>query len=69
MVVAGRCVSATHVAHGATRNMAPCLVMGEAAGTAAAMASLANQNVADLDVKKLQAQLVKQGVYLGDKYK
>ena len=36
MVVAGRCVSATHVAHGATRNMAPCLVMGEAAGTAAA---------------------------------
>jgi hypothetical protein len=43
--------------------------MGEAAGTAAAMASLANQNVADLDVKKLQAQLVKQGVYLGDQYK
>jgi hypothetical protein len=69
MVVAGRCVSATHVAHGATRNMAPCLVMGEAAGTAAAMASLANQNVADLDVKKLQKQLVKQGVFLGDSYK
>lgn len=68
MVVAGRCVSATHVAHGATRNMAPCLVMGEAAGTAAAMASSQGINVADIDIKKLQQQLLKQNVFLGDHY-
>ncbi|PIW28481.1 MAG: hypothetical protein COW30_07390, partial [Rhodospirillales bacterium CG15_BIG_FIL_POST_REV_8_21_14_020_66_15] len=35
LLVAGRCISASHYAHGATRNMAPCLVDGEAAGTAA----------------------------------
>jgi hypothetical protein len=39
LIVAGRCLSATHFAHGATRNMAPCLVTGQAAGTAAAMAA------------------------------
>jgi hypothetical protein len=68
MVVAGRCVSATHVAHGATRNMAPCLVMGEAAGTAAAMASASGIGAADIDVKKLQKQLLAQNVFLGDSY-
>jgi hypothetical protein len=68
MVVAGRCVSATHVAHGATRNMAPCLVMGEAAGTAAAMASASGIGVADIDIKKLQKQLLAQHVFLGDSY-
>ena len=59
---------ATHVAHGATRNMAPCLVMGEAAGTAAAMASASGIGVADIDIKKLQKQLLAQNVFLGDSY-
>jgi hypothetical protein len=68
LVVAGRCVSATHVAHGATRNMAPCLVMGEAAGIAAAMASKARTKVADLDVKALQSQLLENNVYLGEAF-
>ena len=66
LIVAGRCVSATHVAHGATRNMAPCLVMGEAAGIAAAMSSAAKQDAADLDVKGLQARLLENRVYLGE---
>lgn len=39
LLFAGRNVSATHVAFGTTRVMATCAVMGEAAGTAAAMCS------------------------------
>lgn len=68
LMVAGRCVSATHVAHGATRNMAPCLVMGEAAGTAAAMASAGGTTAAALDVGDLQARLLANGVFLGDAF-
>lgn len=66
LVVAGRCVSATHQAHGATRNMAPCLVMGEAAGVAAAMSTAQKLDAGDLDVSSLQAKLLENGVYLGE---
>ncbi len=38
VLVAGRCFSATHDAHAAVRSMAQCMAMGQAAGTAAAMA-------------------------------
>lgn len=65
LIVAGRCLSATHFAHGATRNMAPCLVTGQAAGTAAAMAAQRNASVATLDVGMLQERLIQDGAYLG----
>ena len=65
LVVAGRCLSASHFAHGATRNMAPCLVTGQAAGTAAAMASQRNAPVAQLRVAELQDRLRADGAYLG----
>ena len=68
LIVGGRCVSATHVAHGATRNMAPCLVMGEAAGVAAALAHRAGGAVGDLDVRTLQRTLLDSGVFLGDAF-
>jgi ribulose 1,5-bisphosphate synthetase/thiazole synthase len=68
VVVAGRCVSATHVAHGATRNMAPCLVMGEAAGVAAALSSTRNTTLPGLDVGDLQRRLLANGVFLGDAF-
>ena len=68
VLVAGRCISATHFAHGATRNMAPCLVSGEAAGLAAAMAARGNMAVADLDVPALQRALVSAGAWLGDRF-
>ena len=68
IVVAGRCVSATHYAHGATRNMAPCLVMGEAAGEAAAMSAKQDVAFPALDVRQLQQRLRKNGVFLGDKF-
>ncbi len=68
IVVAGRCVSATHYAHGATRNMAPCLVMGEAAGEAAAMAVKQHVAFPELNVRALQERLRSNGVFLGDKF-
>jgi hypothetical protein len=62
MLVAGRCISADHVAHGATRNMAPCLTTGEAAGVAAAMAAEGGVEVPALDVGALRAELSRRGV-------
>jgi hypothetical protein len=67
ILVAGRCVSATSFAHGATRNMAPCLVMGQSAGVAAAMAAQEKLCVTKIDIQKLQEHLEEQGVYLGNR--
>jgi hypothetical protein len=39
LLVAGRCFSATHDAHASVRSMAQCMVMGQAAGTAAGLAT------------------------------
>jgi hypothetical protein len=66
VVVAGRCISANNFAHGATRNMAPCLVMGQAAGTAAALAVSGGTAFADLDVPALQDRLRRANVWAGE---
>ena len=63
LLVAGRCASMTHVGQSAARVSGACFVMGQAAGTAAAMLS-ATQVAADVDVKALQKLLVQDGVYL-----
>jgi len=68
VLVAGRCISASHYAHGTTRNMAPCLVSGEAAGVAAAISAKTNASVRDIDVARLQATLVERGAYLGERF-
>jgi hypothetical protein len=62
VLVAGRCISADHVAHGATRNMGPCLTMGEAAGVAAAMAADRGVTIPALDVPALRTELARRGV-------
>lgn len=67
LLVAGRCISATSFAHGATRNMAPCMVTGQAAGVAAARSIRTNSMTAELDVEGLQEELLESGVYLGSK--
>ncbi len=48
---------------GAIRGQAGCLVMGRGAGVAAAVAALQNKNVTDIDVKDVQLELKKQGMY------
>lgn len=64
LLVAGRCISTTHEAMSAIRVMAPCMAMGEAAGRAAKMAVRNGIQPADVDVKKLQQELLAKGAYL-----
>jgi hypothetical protein len=64
LLVAGRCISTTHEALATTRLTPSAMATGQAAGTAAAL-SIANQVAPkDLDVKKLQAILVENGVVI-----
>lgn len=67
LLAAGRCLSATSYAHGATRNMAPCMVTGEAAGVAAALSARTGTPCADLPLDLLQSRLRHSGVYLGER--
>lgn len=63
LLVAGRCASMTHEGQSAARASGGCFVMGQAAGTAAAM--LATGEVfAGLDIASLQRQLSHDGVFL-----
>ena len=66
VLVAGRCISATHEAMGATRVMPPAFAMGEAAGTAAAIALEHRVAVRDVDIPTLQRTMIRRGAYLGD---
>ena len=65
LLVAGRCISADHHALASVRVMAPCLVMGEAAGNAATIAARdSGGRIADVDVAELQDALQKAGARL-----
>lgn len=67
MFVIGRCFSSTRVAHSSARVMGTCLAMGQAAGTAAAMASSANAwsgDLRDIEVPRLRDMLRAQGAVL-----
>ena len=68
VVVAGRCVSATHEALGAIRVMPPSFAMGQAAGTAAALSVVENVRLRDIDVPSLQRQLLQDNAYLGERH-
>ena len=63
LLVAGRCASMTHEGQSAARVSGACFVMGQAAGTAAAMLS-SSQSFADVNVKVLQRNLMRDAVYL-----
>jgi len=65
LMVAGRCASMTHMGQSAARVSGGCFVMGEAAGTAAALANAAGARPRDVDVKALQGKLEAAGAYLG----
>ncbi len=57
LLVAGRCVSVTHVALGSIRVMVQCALTGEAAGAAAALSLRAGVTPRQVDVAALQARL------------
>jgi len=66
LLVAGRCISVTHLALGSTRVMAQCMLTGEAAGTAAALSVQANVSPRELDVARIQDALRKGGAILDE---
>jgi hypothetical protein len=65
LMVAGRCASMTHDGQSAARVSGACFAMGEAAGTAAALALDGNALPRELAVGRLQARLKAQGVFIG----
>lgn len=58
LLVAGRCVSATHEALASSRVTGVCMAIGEAAGTAAAASVAQDRAPRELDGEKLRADLV-----------
>ena len=65
LLVAGRCVSCTHEAQAAIRVIPICVAMGQAAGTAAALAAKLKATPRGIDITMLQKTLRKQGANLG----
>lgn len=65
VVIAGRCLSATHAAHASARSMGTCMAMGQAAGTAAAMAVESGADVTDIDGALLRVRLATDGADVG----
>ena len=65
LLVAGRCASMTHDGQSAARVSGACFAMGEAAGTAAALALDGNAMPRDIAVESLQQKLKRHGVFIG----
>ena len=65
LLLAGRCLSGEPAAAGAVRVMPPCMAMGQAAGTAAALALQGGVTPRALDASKLVATLRAQKAFLG----
>ena len=63
--MAGRCISTTHEAQASIRILPIVCTLGEAAGTAAAIACKNGCNVKDVDISTLQDTLTKAGAFIG----
>lgn len=64
ILLAGRSISGTHKAHSNFRVMPICVNMGQGAATAAVTAIRDGVALRDVDIRKVQASLAKQGVQL-----
>ncbi len=64
LLMAGRCISATHVAASAGKSMGNCVATGHAAGLAAAMSAKKGRLPRELKVSQLQDALRADGVDL-----
>jgi hypothetical protein len=65
LLVGGRCASMTHDGQSAARVSGACFAMGEAAGTAAAIALDGNAMPREITVNRLQQRLKEQGAFIG----
>jgi len=65
LLVAGRCMSSDQIAYESWRAMAHIFAIGEAAGTAGALAAKSGVTVRKIDVKRLQNMLIGQGAEIG----
>lgn len=65
LLVAGKCLSASHDAHASARNMAQCMAMGQAAGTAAALAQETGRPPRETDRSQLRDRLLASGAIVG----
>jgi hypothetical protein len=66
LLIAGRCISQTREADKWTRNEVWCLAMGQAVGTAAAIAAADGISVRQVNVERLQDRLKSQGAPLDE---
>jgi hypothetical protein len=64
LIVAGRCLSATHEALAAVRLTPTVMAMGQAAGTAAVLAGKNGVAVQNIDTAALREMLLKEGAFL-----
>lgn len=64
LLVAGRSISASRMVMGSVRPTVQCMVLGEAAGTAAAMSVQDGVTCRKVDIQKLRAKLLENGAIL-----
>lgn len=64
LLVCGRCVSCDHIAHSAVRIQGVCILTGQAAGCASALAKKSGIAATNVDTLTLRAWLIKNGVRL-----
>jgi hypothetical protein len=63
LLVAGRAISATHVAMSSMRVQATCYALGQAAGVAASISMDSHCKLRDVPIEELHEELNKQGVH------
>lgn len=66
LIVAGRSISGTHEAHSSYRVMPIAMALGHGAGVCAALAADRRSGPREVDVREVQAELVRQGANLRD---
>jgi len=64
LLVTGRCISTDHLAHGSTRVSPTCMALGQAAGTAAALAVQTGVPPREVNIEALRGRLSSQGASL-----
>lgn len=61
LLVTGRAIGGNNISHAAVRNMMCCAVVGQGAGTAAAVSLKSNKDFSSVDISAIQKELKRQG--------